>query len=541
VLRVAELCREILPPGALLFGGSAGLDAEVSWPVRLRSRPPAFGQLKGGEVALIGLATLQQLDPQLRLARVIHELHRAGVSAIVVNGEPPHDARAAADESGIPLIAVPAETVLSDLERTIVQALLERRTDTQRRARELERELMELAIDGQGVPAIVARLAQALRRGAWVITPDGQPIAGVGARGTAVALAAPIARQLAHDAHERLRRSRLLAADPPVLPLALGGDAFLVAPIVQEGQPSAFLALDGTGQPSPLDRAAVARAAAACAVVVSRSLAVLAAQREQDEPPMLSVLDEDVPPEVAASRAARADLDLTRAWAACVVTGAEGQALDPGVATALQAAVTPESIWAWRDGAAVGLLAPEIADAQALLATVRAALDGQHVRLGLGRPYVGVAGLRRSYREATWALRLGSSVGEGGMATAFATLGVHRLLCAPDQAADIEAFCAALLGTLQQHDATQGSELVRTLDVYLRSGGSPTETAARLGLHRNTVLYRLQRIVAITGLDLDNAERRLELYLALRATEVLRALGGIDGGRRTADGGSTEG
>lgn len=526
MLRVGELWREVLPSGTRLLAGEAGLDREVTWPARLRSRPPAFGQLKGGEVALVGLQTLQQLDPALGLARVLRQVQRAGVVAAVVNGEPPADALAAADELGLPLFVVPADALLADLERTITQQVLERRADLQRRAREVERELMELAIEGQGVAAIVARLSQALGRSAWLLASDGCALAKQDGYAGGVALADATARELVHSLAGRLDSTRLRAADPPALAVAVGGRAFLAAPVVRDGKPCAYLALDGAGTPSPLERTATARAAAACAVELARSQAVLAAQQSLVTEPMLAVLDETLPAEVAAARAAHAGLDLAAVWVVGVVESAGDAPLEPDALAALRAAVGRGSVWAWRAAQMVALLPPAVAEDTRLHGIVEAALDGQRVSLGLGRPYTGVAGLRASYHEAVWALRLSLLLQGSGAATAFATLGVHRLLYRPEHADEIRDFAAALLGTLQRHDAEHGSELVHTLDTYLRSGGSPTETASRLGLHRNTVLYRLQRITAIADVDLGDAERCLELYLALRADEVLRALGG---------------
>jgi hypothetical protein len=49
------------------------------------------------------------------------------------------------------------------------------------------------------------------------------------------------------------------------------------------------------------------------------------------------------------------------------------------------------------------------------------------------------------------------------------------------------------------------------------------ETAEALFVHRNTLLYRMERIREISGLDLDNPETRLSIQLALRANRLLTA------------------
>ena len=63
------------------------------------------------------------------------------------------------------------------------------------------------------------------------------------------------------------------------------------------------------------------------------------------------------------------------------------------------------------------------------------------------------------------------------------------------------------LGPLLEVDARTGSELVPTLDAYLDAGLSKTAAAAALGIRRQTLYHRLERIgQALAGLDL--ADRR---------------------------------
>jgi hypothetical protein len=60
-------------------------------------------------------------------------------------------------------------------------------------------------------------------------------------------------------------------------------------------------------------------------------------------------------------------------------------------------------------------------------------------------------------------------------------------------------------------------ELRRTLEVFLESGGATVEAARLLGIHRNTLAYRLRRIAALTGLDPLDPSTRLSLQLASMA------------------------
>ena len=70
---------------------------------------------------------------------------------------------------------------------------------------------------------------------------------------------------------------------------------------------------------------------------------------------------------------------------------------------------------------------------------------------------------------------------------------------------------------LVNYDRERGSGLVRTLSVYFETGANASEAADRLFLHRNSLLYRLERIQKLTGLDLRESESMLVLQLGLLA------------------------
>lgn len=65
--------------------------------------------------------------------------------------------------------------------------------------------------------------------------------------------------------------------------------------------------------------------------------------------------------------------------------------------------------------------------------------------------------------------------------------------------------------------------LVETLESFLDHGGSAPRTAAALHIHRTSLYYRLDRIRATTGLDLDDGENRLTLHLGVRMLRLLQS------------------
>jgi DNA-binding PucR family transcriptional regulator len=76
-----------------------------------------------------------------------------------------------------------------------------------------------------------------------------------------------------------------------------------------------------------------------------------------------------------------------------------------------------------------------------------------------------------------------------------------------------------LVRPLVEHDLERRSDLVRTLRAYFAAGSNASEAADRLFLHRNSMLYRLERIQKLTGLDLKDPRVALALQLGLLAIE----------------------
>jgi purine catabolism regulator len=97
----------------------------------------------------------------------------------------------------------------------------------------------------------------------------------------------------------------------------------------------------------------------------------------------------------------------------------------------------------------------------------------------------------------------------------FGNLDVYRLIFAAEQLPELRDLYSQTLGSLLDYDRQNSAGLVATLDAFFAANASPKEAAERLGVHRNTVLYRLDRIREITGYDLDDASVRLRLQLAL--------------------------
>ncbi|MEJ1198890.1 MULTISPECIES: helix-turn-helix domain-containing protein [unclassified Streptomyces] len=129
---------------------------------------------------------------------------------------------------------------------------------------------------------------------------------------------------------------------------------------------------------------------------------------------------------------------------------------------------------------------------------------------GLSAPRTGLAELGAAWWEASAAARAARAETRFGPVAEWTSIGPFRLLTAlPPQAAHDPAVRVLL--------SPAHRELARTAEVYLDCAGQAGRVAAELGIHRQTLYYRLSRVEQLTGLDLDDGEDRLLLHMALKA------------------------
>ncbi|RKD31674.1 CdaR family transcriptional regulator [Thermohalobacter berrensis] len=141
-------------------------------------------------------------------------------------------------------------------------------------------------------------------------------------------------------------------------------------------------------------------------------------------------------------------------------------------------------------------------------------------RAGFGRPYKGLENVYKSYTDAIKAIHAGEILGESKI-TSFNELGIYKLLCNDNLKDEMEIFYNETLKILVEYDKNKSTELVKTLESYFKYNGNLKQMSKALFTHYNTVLYRIQRIKEITGMDLDNAEDRLNLQIALKIKPIL--------------------
>ncbi len=135
---------------------------------------------------------------------------------------------------------------------------------------------------------------------------------------------------------------------------------------------------------------------------------------------------------------------------------------------------------------------------------------GGRAAAGIAAGRAGLAELGTAWQEASASARAALAEPRLGPVARWASIGPFRLLTAlPPETAHDPAVRALLTPAHR--------ELARTAEVYLDCAGQAGRTAAELGIHRQTLYYRLSRVEQLTGLDLDDGEDRLLLHMALKA------------------------
>jgi purine catabolism regulator len=127
--------------------------------------------------------------------------------------------------------------------------------------------------------------------------------------------------------------------------------------------------------------------------------------------------------------------------------------------------------------------------------------------------------LSRSYDQARRSAEVASRFGRRGDVLSFEDLGLYRLLFHVSDREELRAFVEQTLGPLIEYDKRHRTDFVQTIAAYLSNNNNLQATARQLFVHVNTAAYRIQRIQAITGLDLTKTEDSLLARVALMILE----------------------
>ncbi|GEM_PF-1328701 len=181
--------------------------------------------------------------------------------------------------------------------------------------------------------------------------------------------------------------------------------------------------------------------------------------------------------------------------------------------------------WESQDG--IALLAPvgpeaqsdkmqEIAKAVRWQELVEQDFQGSICRIGIAEFQLGAFWkFAEVYEQARLAVELGQKLASKQTIHHYLDIGVFQLFPAVLNSRQGKDFVQRTLGRLIEYDRIQGTELINTLETILHTDNL-TAVAKQLYVHRQTILFRKQRIEAVLGVSLDSFETRLTLGMALK-------------------------
>jgi sugar diacid utilization regulator/putative methionine-R-sulfoxide reductase with GAF domain len=156
-----------------------------------------------------------------------------------------------------------------------------------------------------------------------------------------------------------------------------------------------------------------------------------------------------------------------------------------------------------------------------ILAAAAAVMKPGSASVGIGNLANGVSELARSHVEARQALRLTRRAGGRGRVASYRSLGAFRLLLEVQSPDALRRFVDELLGPLLQYARSRDTPLLDTLEALSAARWVRRAAARKLGIHINSMTYRVERIQTLTGLQLDDPETRVAISIALRARAML--------------------
>ena len=168
-----------------------------------------------------------------------------------------------------------------------------------------------------------------------------------------------------------------------------------------------------------------------------------------------------------------------------------------------------------RDAAAIICCARE----QELLSQLREQMPGGEFLCGVSLPFTDKEGMQRAGNQATLALMSGPQT-PGSVSRCVD----HAYTYLISKLAGDRSFGTELLhpgpGRLKKYDEKHNTQFYTTLYVYLLHERNVVATARALFIHRNSMIYRLQRIRELLDVDLDDPKMRMYLLLSYQILEA---------------------
>lgn len=471
--------------GLRLVAGESAADRPIVWAHAIELADPT-PYLTGGELVMttginIGADAAAQSAYVARLAA-------AGSAALAVDtgttlAEIPAGVLDAGHRAGLPVLEVPPSTPFIAITKTVIDALADDELRAVQQVVDGQEVLARATVEG-GIPGVVDALADRLAATVVVLGADRSVLAAAGPQRPRLIAALT-------DSTPGVRRGAYVTGD---------ADAFVTVQNLSAAQPHrGRLAVRSTAPLSNADRLLVGHAVSLISIALEKPAGVVEAEQRLRSAVTRELL----------RGSGLVDDGVLRYF---------GFAPHDDVVVVLLTDVGPmltaQQDWARRlaagpylmhtTGSELAIVVPTAAGARIAeigAGTVPTLTGGVSGPVPLGDIAVGLEQARIAGHA-------------GGVRFAdFTELGPLDVLLAGRTATELTVLAAPL--------AALSAELVSTLEAFLRCGGHLEGAAAATGVHRHTLRHRMRRIADALDDDLDDADTRTRLWLAIRAGQLL--------------------
>ncbi|HEX2619032.1 MAG TPA: helix-turn-helix domain-containing protein [Phototrophicaceae bacterium] len=528
-----------LPIDTALATGS--LESLITWAVTVRAQPPAFPDLYGGELALVSLDVLRSYDNRITLAEVVESLAEVGVSAIAVKEEISQTAITIANERQISLLHLPESSNLPSIERAVNKLIANQEAQLTQRAIDIQRQLTRLAAENRDLNSLLQVIAGATAHPIVVHDDAGVLMAQVYPNVTRRnAGGRSLVASLPYGAFQNWLNRDAPNTQGAIVHSPIGHTTVLKV----EKRVAGYLSLvDGQSDLGDFDRLVLAYGADVCAIELAKTRAIASAvEQARGDWVQMWLSGTPADDDLLSTRAQQAGFDPSTLYMATVfraITRAGAtlplESLISLVRDDMARRQVSGAVGQYVDVIVVLYPLENIQQAvriRHMVEEIRAQLAARTpsglVASGISRPVQGLLSLRDAYREAKDALSIAHELGDRETTTYYGDLKLYQFLLAlkDKNLEHLRKFYEDALYPLVEHDDRKQGELIRTLNGFFEANGNLAKAATDLDVHRNTLVYRLEQISKLTGLDLNDADNRLILHLALKVQRVLATLPG---------------
>lgn len=537
---IQSLLRYSLPLGASIVAGDT--DTQINWAVTIRAQPPAFPDIYGGELALISMDVLQSFDSRITLLDVIKQLSDFGISAIATTGDIDQRAIDCAQDAGFCLLSLPNDASLTTVERAVNALILNQSARLTERAIEIQRQLTRLAAENRDLNSLLQVMSRS----------TGKPIVIHDDAGVLMAQVYPNIGRRNMNGRNLVQAlpygsfQKWLNSDSPGMQGMIAKSPIGYTTVLKvEKRIAGYLSLvDQSDELDEFDRLVLTYGADVCAIEMAKNRAIASAvEQARGDWVQMWLSGTPADDDLLRTRAQQAGFDPNSSYVVVVFRAIS----DAGQSLPLESLISlvRDDMSRRQVNGAVGQYvdvivtlyplddeASAITRTRAMIEDVRAQLATRTpsglVAAGISRPTTQLSHLRESYREAKDAVGIAYELSDRDTTTFYGDLKLYQLLLALKERNldNLNLFYQDALGPLVEHDNRKQSDLIRTLNGFFEANGNLAKAAQQLDVHRNTLVYRLERISELTDLDLDDSDNRLILHLALKTQRVLATIPG---------------